>query len=332
MGAGRAERPARPSRLLAVTFYLGLAPVLAVLRLHRRNPFFQHHYAQAVTIVGLLAYIFLVGLLGFGAGAYIIVSHEQVWKTYALEAIGDAFFGVLLLLWALAWLLAVVLTLKGSFRPVPLLWRLTSGRWMFRAALVGNIGLGLVVITVGALTLHALAITHADARPAPVYMLYDSGGAPVPRCVFALGFYRIALASQARWGPGSVAVAPLTEENLHMAMRQGRFIFLASHGSNGAVTTPLLEVVPDERRPASCLWSISKASADDPVYWKDRQVQVGGDIQFVYVTACGSGEKEEFWRAALAPAEVRTFPRTSAVGQHIVWMWMDGPRRIQAIK
>ena len=200
MGTGRPERPAGLSRLLAVTFYLGLAPLLVVLRLHRRNPYLQHHYAQAVMIVGLLAYILLAGLLGFMAIAYLIVYHEEVWKTYSLEPITDAVFAVLLLLWALAWLLAVALTLKGSFRPVPLLGRLSSRRWMFRAALVGNIGLGLVVLTVGALTLHALAITHADARPASVYMLYDSGGAPVLRCVFALGFYRIALAAQGAGG------------------------------------------------------------------------------------------------------------------------------------
>ena len=115
-------------------------------------------------------------------------------------------------------------------------------------------------------------------------------------------------------------------------MRHGRFVFLGSHGAKGAIITPLMQVVPDERGSESCLWSISRTSAGDHVSWNARQVQVGGDLQFVYVSACGGGEKGELWQAALTPAEVRTFPRTCAVGEHIAWMWINGPSCVQEIK
>jgi tetratricopeptide (TPR) repeat protein len=333
MGTATSERPSWPSRLLAVTFYLGLAPLLALFRLHRRSAYLQHHFAQAVALVGLLAFLLLRDLVTGLTCTYGHVHHADVMKTYHLGVIDDVVSAVLLVPWALLWLLAVVVALRGSVWRVPLLWRLGDKRWTFRVTLVGNVGLGLVLAAVCAIALHALAITReADDRPAQVYMLYDAGGLPVPRAVFALGFYRIALAARERWGPDSVVVAPLTEDTLQQAMRHGRFVFLATHGREGNITTPLVLVEPVKGRFGGSLRSIARASTDE-TFWanKARRVEVGGNLQFVYVCACNGGEKEETWRAALTPAEVRTFPRISDSGEHALWMWWDGPSRIREI-
>src|SRR5262249_46393877 len=157
-------------------------------------------------------------------------------------------------------------------------------------------------------------------RPAPVYMLYDTGGYPVPRCVFALGFYRIALAARERWGPDSVVVDVLTEKTLHQAMRHGRFVFLATHGARGDVTTELVLVQPVKGRSGGSLRSTARTSADEPFRVENaRRIEVGGDLQFVYVSGCHGGDKEVLWRAALTPAEVRTFARISDSGEHVLW-------------
>jgi hypothetical protein len=58
----------------------------------------------------------------------------------------------------------------------------------------------------------------------------------------------------------------------------------------------------------------------------------GEDLQFVYVTACDGGSKAAEWEQALAPAEVRTFGRLSAVLEHLLWLWSDGPRRVREME
>jgi tetratricopeptide (TPR) repeat protein len=329
MGTVTSERPAWPSRLLAFTFYLGLAPLLALFRLQRRSAYLQHHFARAVVLAGVLAFLLLLELAGWVACMYGQAHHEDVMTIHGVHVIEIVASAVLLIPWALAWLLAVVVALRGSVWRLPLLWRLGGKRWTFRVALVGNVALGLAPAAVCAMTLHALAITReADDRPAAVYMLYHRD-APVPRWVFALGFYRIALAARERWGPDSVVVAPLTEENLQQAMRHGRFVFLGTHGAGGDVTTPLVLVEPVKGRSGYSLKSIARASPGDRFQQENaRRIEVGGDLQFVYVSACDGGEKEDVWRAALTPAEVKTFARTSYADEHAFWMWWDGPGRI----
>src|SRR5438046_2076248 len=94
-----------------------------------------------------------------------------------------------------------------------------------------------------ALALHASSLTREDAEPAAAYLLYDNRGG-VPRWAMNLGFYRVSLAAQARWGPGSVVVAPLDKHHLRLALRHGRFVFLACHGPAGEITTPGLRITP----------------------------------------------------------------------------------------
>jgi hypothetical protein len=52
----------------------------------------------------------------------------------------------------------------------------------------------------------------------------------------------------------------------------------------------------------------------------------------VYNSACDSGSKAGEWEQALAPAEVRTFGRLSAVIEHLLWLWSEGPRRVREME
>jgi uncharacterized membrane protein len=128
MGTATPERPAWRSRLLALAFYLGLAPLLAPFRLHRRNAYVQHHFTRAVTLVGILAFILLRALVGGVVCAYLLLHHDDVSASYLVWAIDNVVSAVLLVPWVLAWLLAVAVALRGSVWRVPLLGRLLGKR------------------------------------------------------------------------------------------------------------------------------------------------------------------------------------------------------------
>lgn len=139
-------------------------------------------------------------------------------------------------------------------------------------------------------------------------MLYDDMDS-YPRWVFALGFYRIARAAEAQWGPGQVDVQPFTLENLISARQDAQFLFLATHGSASGLNMGEDKITPDR-------------VAGMPEATK---------LRFVYITGCDSGSQQEAWEAAFAPAEVITFDRLSAIVEHIWWLWVQGPQRLQAL-
>jgi hypothetical protein len=163
--------------------------------------------------------------------------------------------------------------------------------------------------------------SRADAGPAQVYVLYDdTTTVRAPRWLLALGSYRLALAARDRWGADSVVVAPLTEANLRQALRYGRVVVLAVHGTGGAIyTRPLMIVAAAESsdgEPAG--YGIYVADHVPGKTYQDgnpRRVAVGQQVQLVYNAACEGGHSTEAWEQALAPAEVVTFNRLSAVGE-----------------
>ena len=214
--------------------------------------------------------------------------------------------------------------------------RVASRPRLLWLAFVGNGFLWAGAALIAVLALHASSLTRETDDPAPVYMLYDDMGF-VPRWVFNLGCYRIAHAATARWGPGCVVVAPLDEHHLRLALRHGRFVFLACHGVDGDIVTsgcwiapfPLIESGEGRGGPSR---GVYVACHEDSRFTRPRAVvEVGDNLQFVYNTACDGGMKAEGWKRALAPAEVRTFDRLSAVAEHIAWLWFRGPERVRQI-
>jgi hypothetical protein len=240
-----------------------------------------------------------------------------------------------MLIWILFWCGGAVLALIGSTRSLPIIDRLVRHRFMYRLAWVGNVVLGVCVLDVVTVAVHATSLTRQDDEPASAYLLYDDMGV-VPRWVFNVGFYRITLGATARWGPGSVVVAPLDKQHLRLALKHGKVVFLACHGREGNITTPRLRIVPhplvpDDGERANLGVFVTVRETDDP----EQQwfaLPTRKSIRLVYITACDSGAKAALWDEAFAPAEVKTFDRLSTVAEHIVWLWVDGPERVRAMK
>lgn len=319
------------ARLVAATLYFGLAPVLQPFRFRRSDPFVQHHIAQALATI--LA--FLAVLLGYGLYwlvlSYMLVFQRDLYERLPTLGEWDApvrdvlLTAPVFLVWLVAWLGGLLAALFGSQRTLPLIGRLARKPPLLPLAFAGNASLLAAAALVSALALHASSLTRDDDKPAAAYLLYDNMGF-VPCWVMSLGFYRISLAAQARWGPDSVIVAPLDERHLRLALRHGRFVFLACHGQAGEIVTPefLISPPPLVKEGDTAVRGLWIAKVDSR-YEEWKVLEVGDNLRFVYNTACDSGSKAEEWEQALAPARVRTFNRLSAVAEHLVWLWSDGP-------
>ncbi len=333
-------RPGWNERLGAAVFYLGLAPLLRLFRFRRGDSYVQHHAAQAlVTILAFLAVFLGYGLYWLGL-SYLLVYRRDLYERLPSLGRWDApvrdvlLFAPAFLGWLLAWLGGLLLALFGSRRTLPLIGRLARRPLLVRLALAGNACLLATAALTIALALHACSLTRDDDEPAAVYLLYDDMGI-VPRWIMNLGFYRVSLAAQARWGSDSVVVAPLDEHHLWLALRHGRFVFLACHGRAGEITTRRLRITPPAlaqsgTTPARGLYVATLDGDHRNGQW--RFLEAGQGLRFVYNSACDSGSKAGEWEQALAPAEVRTFGRLSAVLEHLLWLWSDGPSRVREME
>jgi uncharacterized membrane protein len=320
--------PGAIARLLAVSFYFGLAPLLAWARRCREDAFVRHHAGQALVLLLVAATAGVLGLLISVGWAWVIIAHREV-----IEALPYGFDWVVcaavLLLLAAAWLLGITTALAGSSRRLPLLGRLAARPRVRRIAFVVNCAAWVCVGLVAGLALHASSLCRAEG-PAPVCVLYDDMGV-APRWLFNLGAYRIALTARERWGEGSVAVVPLDPTHLEQALGQGRMVVLLCHGRDGCIIKEDLTIMasPDAvfARDGLRRWVCVR----EGITFEDRwdTVAVGKDLQLVYITACDGGRHAERWQEVFRPAEVVTFDRLSAMLEHVWWLWLDAPGRVR---
>jgi hypothetical protein len=320
-------RPGWADRLLAVPCYLGLAPLLATWRRFRERPFLQHHLAQGLA-VGLLFVLLALALLAGAVGwAWVIINRRDV-----IEAVDNADDWVtlgVLVAWAAVAAAGIVLALCGSRWRLPLVYRLAAGPRRTRIARAAHFAAyGLLVLVVG-LTCHAAAICRSDDGPAPVYVLYDDVDV-VPRWVFQLGAYPIALTADARWGRGSTVVSQLRRPALDRALEHGRVVILLCHGRGGYIASN--HICVDAPRPAAGAPAVPHLVFASPVPVSGAEweaVPVGGRTQLAYITACDGGRNAAGWQATLAPAEVITFDRLSAMLEHAYWLWLVAPGKVR---
>lgn len=254
----------------------------------------------------------LVGVL-YGVVAlslsYILVFHRTWYENTLLEptlltAVRWAF-----LAWLVFWFFSMYWALRGAWWPVPLLGGLARRKWVMRTALAGYGVFMVVVLVVSAAVIHASSLTERAWKPAPVYMLFDDMGI-VPHWVFDLGFYPITLTATQKWGSGSVVVTPLTKESLAKSFREGRFVFVLSHGTAEGLYTREFKVRPRNAAPDG----------------------TGAHLKFVYITGCDSGALGDEWQRVLAPAEVVTFDRLSAWIEHIYWLLFKGAEKVRSLE
>lgn len=299
-------------RLLAVTFYFGLAPWLWRFCLRGEKRFLKHHFSQALVVTAIFFLILILFIVVEAVGVYEMIRHPDFAESGGLDSV-SATQGILFLLlgsvWLLAWIGGIVLAAMGSTRALPVVGRLAGRKAFIGVSFVVCSPAYLVLLVLGGVTLHATSLTDRQVRPAPVYMLYDDLGY-VPGWVFDLGFYRVSRAAKARWGRGSVVVAPVSEASLETAFESGRFVFVATHGLYGNIITEDLEYGPEDA----------------------GEVAIGGNLQFVYIAACYGGEQVRKWQAALEPAKVVAFDRESYVVEHIRYLWSEAPQRLSEVR
>ena len=327
------------SRLLAIAYYLGLGPVLRPFNLRRDDPYVQHHAAQAQltflvfllgAVGGFIYWLLLTYVIRYQRGIYDSIPCPERWSPPIRDSVPIA---IGLLAWLVLWAVGLVLAGCGSVRDLPAIACLARRPGWLNLARAANVLLCAAAILITSAAVYASSLTRADDDPAPVYFLYDDMGF-VPRWVFNLGFIRIARASNERWGPGSVVVAPLDERHLKLALRHGRFVFLACHGNGGNIDTGQIWISPPpltaEGNPHHCICIAPPDDAEGERTW--TTVEAGNNLQFVYNSACDSGSKADEWERALAPAEVKTFDRLSTVAEHIWWLWGSGAERVRGIE
>lgn len=176
----------------------------------------------------------------------------------------------------------------------------------------------LTVLIVG-IIIRAVQITNPDPKNATTYMLYENvlyigeEKYSVPEWIFSLGFYPIAEISDYRWGKGSALVEPLSQESLKNALKNGRLIFIASHGNYGLISD-----------------STSSKGYIEPV--DVLPFEKGKKLQFVYLAGCNSGAMKDLWELIFYPAQVITFDRLSSIPEHISWLWFTGPKIVSLLK
>ena len=301
-------RPPWRFRLLALLGFFGAAPLIWFLPVRRRAPFLAQQTGQALVLGLVLAGILLINVVLFLAVSYLLVFDRGFYEGWPVERVVLDIEGTMQLLWGIAWLIGVAKALAGSTSGIPYLTRLRDSPTAVRCGLIACVAmiafLGVVALLVG----RAADAADNELHPAMAYMLYDDLDW-VPPWVFELGFYPIARAVEAKWGPGNAVVVPFTKEALDMALAHGAFVFLSSHGT------------------------------EDGLYTRDRwfkpediaRIEKGPDLRYVYITGCDSGNHAKAWEDAMAPAKVITFNRLSAVVEHIFWLWFRGPGAVREL-
>jgi len=304
------ETVAARSRLWALAAYGGLAVLRPDGRPREDDTFIRFHYAHALACFGLLL-VGLVLILLHQAIVCLLTIYRSGW--YDLLPI-DLFSAIL----GIGWLgvfaglpgLSAFQAMRGVSRDLPILSRMARTRRLAPVARLFGAVFLLTVVGFAGTAWHATTIVGRDPSSARVAFLYDDCGW-VPRFVFDLGFYRVSLAVAQTWGSDSVAVSPLTTQNLNLSLQYGEVVVVASHGDNGAIWLSEREgwLAPECVQPGIA----------------------GPRLRFVYLAGCKCGLRKNAWQYALYPAQVRTYLRNSVVLEHIYWLWSAAPRLIRGL-
>jgi hypothetical protein len=265
----------------------------------------QHHAAQALAIFAMLVAALLLSAGVWAFCSYLLVFHRTQYESLFVGEIADALGVGAAIAWLFLWIISLKRAIGGSTRRLFLVSRLAHSKRVLWLSRLGCACLYSGAILTAAVAIHAVSLTRVGGEPAHAYMLYDDMGV-VPRWVFNLGFYRVALAANNRWGERSVVVAPLTRRSFADAIRYGDLVFVASHGFEGSLVYSGVPIEPVD----------------------ELAEVVGPHLRRVYLTACDGGLQAAQWEKVLAPARVTTFARLSAVAEHIYWLWIDAPTEI----
>ena len=326
---------ARKIRLLSVACYFGFTPVLWLVGANKlKNRFLQHHF-QLSLLTSLLTFImacaYIVSTL-FGYIFYVYIwtpSFSQFYENQLIIGIGETSTHVLLITGVVFALTIWIIGLTGSWRGktpyIPFLASFTKNEKVVRFSLFWTAFTQLILVLLIILSVHSMLLPPPSDNPGQLYILYTQGGyIPIekfynsytpPRWTVNLFFYPILQAGANRWGQESIKVLPLSEITFREAIKNGRFIFVASHGGMepGSFTAsylPYKNFLPSDILPGD----------------------TGPQLRYVYFAACYAGTLKTDWENALSPAQVRAFDRLSFVDEHFLWVWFRGAKVISNIE
>ncbi len=325
-----ARKQAR-QRMLGIACYLGFTPFLWLRGSDpHKNDTLQQHYRYSL-VISLLFFFILAATAVTDALGYVYATmvwrhapdefDAMLWLVWLFDWTGN----FIALAWISTWVIGLVSALRGRAPRIRVLSTLTqSASWM-KFSLWWSIAFRAGLILLVVIAAHGSALASNPGSSPQVYILYTTGGyIPTqelwasytpPRWTFSLFFYPIVLAASGKWGGGSVTIQPLTDVSFKEAIRNGRFVFVASHGGMEAG---------------------SFSYAFDPYQgFQPSNLQAGGagpQLQYVYFAACYAGYLESEWKQVLIPAEVKTFARISYVEEHFMWVWLKGAKIIAGLE
>ncbi|HNR32276.1 MAG TPA: hypothetical protein PKI11_15400 [Candidatus Hydrogenedentes bacterium] len=301
-------------RLTAFSLYFGWAPFRLLksgdvqpLRGHRER-FLRHHCDQALVLFLALFVIAIFFVTCAAAVSYAVVHQRNLYENVALEQWLLTLFRWLAISWAVFWAYGVGGAILGSMWELPGVAALARRRAVVvtAAAVQGFVYAALVVLAVFAA--YASRSARDDDAPADVYLLYEDVDR-YPRWLFVVAFHPATRAALDSFGENGVTVRKLTRESLASALEHGRFVFIGSHGQASGMLLDRQWFPPQE------------AAA----------LRKGERLALVYLAGCDSGAQEAAWRAALAPAEVVTHDRLTAMVEHVWWLWTEAPEIIRRL-
>lgn len=314
------------SRALGIASYLGLAPFLWFMESTYDDDRFVKHHLSYSLIFGFFGLCLLGAQVAAWAVIYWLFAGEIIVDNQidpgnrfssSLNTI-DGILVLISLIFSMVNSASFLSALSGREWRIPVIAGLARSKPLLQfTAVISLVFFVLAGVGVGAIV-HSVQIASQTPERADVYVLYTQGGyiqSPglyetftPPGWMVTLAFYPVVLAGADKFGTDHVAVLPLSEENFRRAVRNGKFVFVASHGGRtpGSLTfsmQPYVEYIP-ESVPAGL---------------------PGDQLQFVYFAGCDAGRRENAWHRALGYDQAIMFDRISLVGEHLIWVWTKSP-------
>lgn len=304
---------------LNILCYLGFAPEVFISKEKYSNSSNFAHVINGLFLNLLLAISFIFFIYTQIAEWLIFVDKENTLSNNFIITLMDYASFIPFLIWFFFFAIGLVLSVFNISFAFPLLGLFFNNK-VFNKFIVGFLIFmqTLTILTIG-ITIRAVKLTNSNPQTATVYMIYENAlyigqdTYSVPKWIFSLGFYPIAEISNYRWGAGSVSVQPLSQDSLETALKNGRFVFIASHGNYGLLSNPTSSKGYIE--PADII-----------------PLGKNNNLQFVYLAGCKSGDLKELWELVFSPAKVKTFDRFSWIPEHVVWLWFSGPKIVSSLQ
>jgi hypothetical protein len=330
-GIGALERK---NRLLSVACYFGLSPFLwASGVIYQKNRLVNHHilYSLAFSFTILCALIineltswiqyWITTVIWNPTMAEFDASLVPIWIICQSMVVGSL---ILIAIWVYAWLVGVIGAWHGRTPQFPIISWIASRYRAIQLGMYFSLFVDILLVLIIGLAVRSVQIANTLPEKGDVYILYTQGGyIPInglydsftpPGWAVTLAFYPLVRAGMEKYGDQGVAVLPLSEATFKEAIRNGQFIFVASHGgfSPGAFTIsdqPYKQYLPKDIAPD----------------------QVGGQLQYVYFAGCWTGDLETEWRQVLGLEGATMFHRLSFVDEHMRWVWFNSPAVIMGL-